>query len=207
MRRRSGSERTGPSFGTAALPNDRTGREGGTERPGAVAPSGDDSPLHLPHGRPRSSSEPLVSPVAERRGLGVLALAPPDGGLDSRLEFHRLHAGALVTAIAERRMTGPAAGAPPVYTSLHFQADRLVVADERFVSHARQLERAGAKNPAANCPQAVSLHGRHRAIVQIHRSHRLFFRCGKCRLGRYRHGALSELRVAVHGNVAEKSGE
>ena len=77
----------------------------------------------------------LVRAVAERRVRGVLALAPPDGFFLRHLVFHRLQAGALVRAVAKRRVARAAAGTPPMGAGLHFERQRLGIANNRLFSH------------------------------------------------------------------------
>lgn len=88
-------------------------------------------------------SERFVAAVAERRVLGLLAVAQPDFLRLGQVELLRAKTGALVAAVTIRLMPAQAAGAPPVVSSRQFNGDRLFLVNFGKIFHGGESGRWG----------------------------------------------------------------
>ena len=76
-----------------------------------------------------------MAAVAERRVLGLLAVAEPDLLRLRQVELLRAKTGALVAAIAVRLVTAQATGTPPVVSGWEFDGDGLFIKDFGEIFH------------------------------------------------------------------------
>jgi hypothetical protein len=90
-------------------------------------------------------SERLVAAIAERRVLGLLAVAQPDLLGLRQIELLRAKTGAFMAAVAVWLMAAQAAGTPPVVSSRQFNSDGLFLVDFGKIFHVGEFGRRGAK--------------------------------------------------------------
>jgi len=84
-----------------------------------------------------------VAAIAERRVLGLLAVAQPDLLRLGQIELLWAQSAAFVAAVAHRLMSAQAAGAPPVVTSGQFNSDGLFLVNFGEIFHALSLAGEG----------------------------------------------------------------
>jgi hypothetical protein len=147
---------------------------------------------------PHSCLKALVTPIAVRRVGRVLALAPPDGGRLGAFKSHRLQARALVAAIAKWLVRGKTARAPEMHAGLDFERQRLGIADARCFRHAITVEEIPRESQR-------SLENGDRRLLGLGRLDGLVGLRPRG-LRRYRHRALSILRVTLDRHIGQKGG-